>query len=142
MSRHPMGRVSHSKQEAFTATGMPWRRHLDEGLDDLRLKQAEGVKIGWRDRNRNATGPLERRDQPVLRIVHDGGELLALTFDLDVGHKLVVAPQLLPRTVSWLGRHRKIHHIDSRSRVLRRHRQNSEPYFVIGANVGLPVLPA
>src|SRR2546421_6232589 len=99
-----MGRVSHAKPEAFAATGMPWRRHLHEGLDDLLLKQAEGVQIGRRDRNRNATDPLERGDQPVLRIVHDGGELLALTLDLDVGHKLVIAPQLLPSAVSYLGR--------------------------------------
>src|SRR6266481_2873352 len=121
MSRHPMGRVSHSQHEAFTVTGMPWRRHLDEGLDDLLLKQAEGVQIGRGDRNRNATRPLERRDQPTVWIMHDGRKLLAVTFDLDVGHELVVAPQLLTRAVSRLGCHRKIRHIDSWSRILRCH---------------------
>src|SRR2546422_150731 len=74
--------------------------------------------------------------------MHDGRKLLAVTFDLDVGHELVVAPQLLTRAVSRLGCNRNICHIDSWSRVLRCHCQNRYRYFVIGADVGLPVLPA
>src|SRR6266508_4078928 len=112
-----MRRVSHSQLETVTATDMPGHQHLYQGLDDLLPKQAEGVKIGWRGRNRNATGTLQRRDQPVLRIAHGSGEMLALTVDLDVGHKLVVAPQFLPRAVCRLGRNRKIRHVDRRSRI-------------------------
>src|SRR5262245_59005545 len=117
--------------EAIATTGVEWRQHLDDSLDQSALKQRECEDVGWRRWNGNAALALQRADHFVPGIAQDRREPLGVALDIDGGDELVVSPNLASRTVRHRGGDREIHHVHGWNRVTRRCCQDGQTDFVI-----------